>query len=185
MRPGHLYRVFPWLEAASEGEPGHPHYVHTPQGAGRVDNPEHYVVFYASDLPVGAIGEAFGNHALWTPDLLEGPPLMPGSRRALATYETATINVLDLDDPGSLHERDLRPSRVVTKERSVTQSWALGIYTEDRWDGVRWWSYHYPEWGSFGMWRHDGLKVGEVRPLDSEMGLVMETAALLNRPWED
>src|SRR5680860_1751191 len=104
-----LFRVLPWIETASEDEPGHPLYVHTPQGSGRVDNPEHYTVLYASDDPVGAIGEAFGNMAIWTPGLLEGPPLFSSSRRALITYAAGDTETLDLDDPESLVERQLKP----------------------------------------------------------------------------
>ncbi|MPZ68676.1 MAG: RES domain-containing protein [Actinobacteria bacterium] len=184
MKPRRLFRVFPWLENAKADEPGHPLHINAQQGSGRVDNPDHYLVLYASDVPVGAIGEAFGNMAIWSPGLLAGPPILPGSQRALATYEVGETEVLDLDDPHSLVERSLRPSRVVTRERAVTQHWAMSIHSDGRWGGVRWWSYHCPEWGSFGIWDRDRVEVSEVRPLVSEMGLVQEASLTLNRPWK-
>jgi hypothetical protein len=182
VRPARLYRVLPWLDDAREGQPGHPLYIPTPQGAGRVDNPEHYLILYASDVPAGAVGEAFGNHSVWTPELLEGPPLMQGSRRALATYE-GDSEALDLDDPAALVERGLKPSRVVTRDRSVTQSWALDVFQERRWDGVRWWSFHHPEWGSFGLWNVTSLTVADVQPLERDSAALTEAARSLNRPW--
>ncbi|MGH2755128.1 MAG: RES family NAD+ phosphorylase [Actinomycetota bacterium] len=184
MKPARLHRVFPYLEDAKKGEPGHPLYVPATQGSGRVSNPEHYLVLYASDDPSGAVGEAFGNHALWTPALLEGPPLLAGSRRALATYEVEA-EVLDLDDPVALVDREIRPSRVVTRDRSVTQAWALDIFREDRWAGVRWWSYHRPEWGSFGMWDVSGYTAVDIEPLEATSEALTEAARLLNRPWRD
>lgn len=39
-----VYRVFPHLNSAKAGEPGHPSYLHRPQGTGRRDNPDHYSV---------------------------------------------------------------------------------------------------------------------------------------------
>jgi hypothetical protein len=179
-----LYRVFPFLDDADEDEVGHPLHIPTPQGHGRVDNPDHYVVLYASDDPAGAIGEAFGNHAQWTIDLLTGPPVLRKSVRALATYEfTSGAPVLDLDDAAVLLQRDLRPSRVVTQERAITQSWALDIYRENRWPGVRWWSHWLSEWGSFGLWDTSPLTVVSAVPLADSMDEVMAAAAVLNRPW--
>lgn len=184
MRPERLYRVFPWLEGAPGGDLGHPLHLHAPQGSGRVDNPEHYLTLYACDAEVGAVGEAFGNFSLWTPGLLEGSPILPGSRRALVTYDVGAIEVLDLDNPGSLIERDLKPSRVVTRDRAVTQRWALSVFSEKRWNGVRWWSYHFPEWGSFGIWDPGPLEIADIRPLAEETDLVREAASILNRIWD-
>jgi hypothetical protein len=178
-----LYRVFPWKEHAREGEAGHALYVRTPQGSGRVDNPERYLVVYLSDAPTGAIAEAFGNHAVWSEQLLQGPPSFPNSVRALGTY-TAEGRILDLDDPQSLVERELRPSAIVTRDRARTQRWALAIFQERRWSGVRWWSYYKPEWGSYGMWGHDELDPVEVTPLAERLDLVQQAASEVVRVWE-
>lgn len=180
-----LYRVFPWLEDAAPGEPGHPLYVPRPQGHGRVDNPDHYLALYASDDPDGAIGEAFGNHSLWTTDLLRGQPSLPRSRRALAVIDASAATVADLDDPATLLERELRPSQVVTRTREVTQGWALRLFREGRWAGVRWWSYYDPGWGSFGLWDVAALHVLDVTPLDDARARVQGVAARMCRVWED
>lgn len=178
-----LYRVFPWLDSASEGEPGHPLFVPTPQGHGRVDNPDRYLTLYASEDPVGAIGEAFGNHSEWTPYLLQGPPDLRGSRRALAVYDATAVDFLDLDDADELRARGIRPSRVVTRDRATTQGWALEVFLEQTWSGVRWWCYYKPEWGSFGVWKHEQLKVEDVLDLEANVGLVRQASFELNRPW--
>lgn len=177
--------MFPWVETAEPRDPGHPLYVSGPQGHGRVDNPEHYVTLYACDDPDGAIGEAFGNHAVWTPDLFQGTPTLPGSVRALATIDAQDVDVVDLDDPAALIERALRPSQVVTRDRAVTQVWSLAIFREGRWDGVRWWSYHNPSWGSFGLWDLTRLRVLDVKALAGEVDRVRDVAATMCRPWED
>ena len=178
-----LYRVFPWLERAGKTERGHALHVASLQGAGRVDNPEHYRVLYASDSPVGAVAEAFGGHGVWTDQLFDGRPELPGSRTALAEIATPDLRALDLDEPQALVERELRPSRVVTRDRKVTQAWALDIYRERRWAGVRWWSYYEPSFGSYGIWDARGMRVRTVTPLGREHGAVREAASLLARPW--
>ena len=181
--PRQLFRVFPWLETAGEDAPGHPLYVAPPQGHGRIDNPHEYLTLYACDHAAGAIGEAFGNHSTWTYELLEGPPGLPDSERALASIDASNARIVDLDDARALLDRGIRPSRVVTRERRVTQNWALAIFTEDRWDGVRWWSYHNPDWGSVGIWNIDALRVVEVTPLSEITETVREVALDMNREW--
>ncbi|MDX1390375.1 MAG: RES domain-containing protein, partial [Acidobacteriota bacterium] len=121
-----LYRVFPRLESADSRQPGHPMYVPPMQGRGRVDNPEHYRVLYASDAPIGAIAEAFRNHAVWTVDLFRSPAL-PDASLALATYDARRASFLDLDDAQTLLDRELRPSDVVTRDRDRTQRWSLAV----------------------------------------------------------
>jgi hypothetical protein len=180
-----LYRVFPWIEDAPSGQPGHPLYVAPPQGHGRIDNPEHYLTLYFSDDPSGAIAEAFGNHTVWTSDLLGGPPGVAGSRRALAVVDATDVDVVDLDDPEALTERALRPSQVVTRARGVTQAWALAVFYEARSSGVRWWSYYDPQWGSFGLWDAGGLGVVDVMPLRERIDEVKDVAARMCRLWED
>lgn len=155
-----------------------------PQGRGRVDNPEYYLTLYLSDDPLGAIGEAFGNHSIWTSDLLSGPPGLAGSVRALATFDSSQVVAVDLDDPRALLDRALRPSRVVTRQRGTTQGWALEIFREERWDGVRWWSFHNPEWGSYGLWELNGLEVTDVTALADQVGLVQQAALDMCRLWD-
>jgi len=177
-----LYRVFPWLRGARAGHPGHPLYVPV-QGAGRLDNPEHYSVVYASDAPAGAVAEAFGWLSAWDESMLRGLPVLPASVQALATLEVPDdAAVCDLDDASRLVEVGLRPSQVVTRDRDVTQAWALDLYKAGRWAGVRWWSYYDPRWGSHGVWVGAGLRVVDITPLTLHHESLVAAAEVLNRP---
>ena len=177
-----LYRVLPFRGDATEGQPGHPLFIPTPTGAGRVDAPGTYSVLYVSDAPAGAVAEAFGGVPLWTPAMFDKPSFERG-RRALATYELPDqAAVLDLDDPDALKRLGLRPSDVVTRDRAVTQRWALAAYREHRWIGVRWWSYYDPRWHSFALWDRLELTVVGVEALSLEHSSAVEAAIVLGRP---
>lgn len=179
-----LYRVFPWLASAREGEPGHELYVAEPSGAGRVDNPSRYHGLYLSDSPVGAVAEAFGTLKRWTAQMFVRPDL-PGSLRAVAAYEVADdVAIFDLDDAASLASLGLRPSQVVTRERAVTQKWALAIYEQGKWAGVRWWSYYDPAWYSYAVWDLTALTLNPeaVQPLSIDASPVLDAAEVMGRP---
>lgn len=178
-----LWRVLPHVPTARPGQPGHPLYLPPRQGAGRLDNPEHYLVLYLADHPAGAVAEAFGDLAVWRPSMLRGSPGLPGSSRALVRYDLADDALLcDLDDPTALVARTLRPSQVVSHDRSLTQAWALRLWLERRHDGVRWWSYRDPRWGSLGIWSTERLTVVDVDPLAIDDVAVATAAAVLHRP---
>lgn len=177
-----LWRVLPHLPAARPGQPGHALYLPPRQGAGRLDNPEHYLVLYLADHPAGAVAEAFGDLAVWGASMLRGSPSLPGSARALAQCELDDAAALcDLDDPAELVARTLRPSQVVSHDRYRTQAWALGIWLERRHDGVRWWSARDPRWGSVGMWSTNRLRIVDVVPLTIDHSAVTAAAAALYR----
>lgn len=180
-----LYRVIVWAAGSRTGRPGHPMYLPRElQGAGRVDNPELYTTLYVSTAPAGAIAEAFGRLPVWRPSMFGVPGLMPGAVRALATYRLGDDRVLDLDDPQPLLHRALRPSRVVTRDRAVTQRWARAIFGEGRWAGVAWWSYYDPVWTSVALWSHRALTPERrVMPLSPDHEAVTEAATILNRIW--
>ena len=181
--PLRLFRVFPFAPSArSRRAAGHPLHLPAPQGAGRIDNPDLYRVLYASTSSEGAIGEAFGNIAEWSSDLFV-VPAMPGAARSLAEYELEREALLDLDDPRALLKRNLRPSRVVTRDRPTTQAWARQIFQEDGWSGVSWWSFWNPDWVSCGVWSTDELRVISVTPLDQRLPTVHAAAETLSRPW--
>jgi len=185
MRIPELYRVFPWVPDARAGTPGHALFASPVQGAGRVDNPGRYKTLYASDSAAGAVAEAFGNHGTWTSLLLQGRPDVPGSVRAIATLDGSKSDVVDLDDAHELVRRGLRPSSVVTRDRAVTQGWALRLFDEKRFAGVRWWSYHDPRWGSFGLWTLATVRCLDVIRLTREHPALQEAATILARPWKD
>jgi hypothetical protein len=179
----HLYRVFPWVEAAAIGQAGHALHLPPVQGAGRIDNPGNYRVLYLSDSAIGAVAEAFGNHAVWTAGLFDVPAL-PAARRSLAAYEAEGIEILDLDDARSLLDRDLRPSDVVTRDRERTRRWSLAVYRERRWEGIRWSSLQDPDRGAFGLWKVDRLEVVGVTPLRIDHPVVTDAARLIHRRIE-
>lgn len=174
-----LYRVFPWIKGARAGQRGHPLYVPASvQGHGRLDNPDRYKVVYASDSPAGACAEALGGYMTWSEELLTPNAAVV---RSIATVILTDDRVLDLDDPRALLDRELRPSRVVTKDREVTQLWSARIFDEGRWSGVSWWSYWDPRWASFGVWRVEAVRVTRVEPLTMRSRALREAAEVLNR----
>lgn len=181
--PVPLWRVLPHLPTARQRQPGHPLYLPPRQGAGRLDNPEHYLVLYLADHPAGAVAEAFGDLATWRASMFRGSPSLPGSVRALVRYELADDGMLcDLDDPVELVTRTLRPSQVVSHDRSRTQAWALRLWLERSHDGIRWWSARDPRWGSLGIWSPDHLRVVDVNPLAIDDPAVTTAAGVLHRP---
>lgn len=153
------------------------------QGAGRVDNPGLYRVLYAGDSATGAVAERFGNLSAWTESMFGTGSALAGMRMALVEYEAEALRVLDLDDPAALLERRLRPSRIVTPERTVTQQWARSIHEETLWDGVRWWSYWDSRWSSFGIWTTTGVVPVRVTPLSRADPAVQEASRRLARSW--
>lgn len=179
-----VYRVFPHVPDRRPDEPGGARFVPPTQGAGRLDNPDHYRVTYVALRPEAAVGEAFGHFVTWSRELLAGRPSLPGSSTALAAFDVSEA-LLDLDDANALVERDLRPSRVVTRDRSVTQRWALAVWQEQRWCGVRWWSYWNPEWVIAGVWDRAALRLRDVQPLSRDHPALRHAATTLNRPLGD
>lgn len=172
-----VYRVFPYLAAAAPGMPGHPLYLHRPQGHGRLDNPAHYDTWYFALTPEAAVGESFADLSTWTEDMFTFPKV-PGARRALGTFEIDDgWPVLDLDDARTLYERRLRPTQVIARNRAVTQSWALGVFDERddrgerRWSGIRWWSFHRPHWTVIALWYARGEPVAHKVVLVEELNL--------------
>ena len=176
--------MVPWLATAKDGEPGHPLYVSPRQTAGRLDNPDLYRVLYLAASPSAAVAEAFGSFELWTPAMFGELPTLPGSRRALATYEIPTeIPILDLNDAKALVEWSLRPSEVVSRDRGLTQGWARRIFGSGHFAGVRWWSFYNPDWISLGLWDYTLIKVTAVDPLVSGSPAFEEARLTLMRSW--
>jgi hypothetical protein len=87
---------------------------------------------------------------------------LPNSRYALATFEIAQSRpICNLDDAAELQAQGLRPSRVVTRDRSVTQAWATKMYQSRRFAGVSWWSYYEPDWRNLGIWDLSAVTIAE------------------------
>lgn len=176
-----IHRVFPWLPDVGAGEPGHPMHVPPEQGDSRIDNPAHYRVLYFSDTPAGAVAESFASRPVWREEMFVTPRL-PGARRALATYE-ADIELLDLDEPKALLDRELRPSGIASSHRNTTQAWALSIFREQSWDGVRWWSIRDSRWAAIGLWFFESVRPLEPVPLTRDHPALHEAAEVLGKRW--
>ena len=146
-----LYRVCPYLPSASTGQPGHPLYVHPAQVAGRFDNPSHYLAWYMAAEAVSSVGESFAHLSEWTDEMFEFPHI-PGSRKALGIYD---LPYVDLDDPQRLVDLGVRPSEVVERNQPYTQALALRIYMEAKYKGIRWSSFHRPQWRVYCLWEID------------------------------
>jgi len=175
-----LYRVFPYLAAASLGQPGHPRYVHPVQGAGRFDNPAHFVAWYMAAEAVSAVGESFAQLSIWRDEMFEFP-LIPGSRKALGIYDLPDdLPYVDLDDPRRLVDLGVRPSQVIERNRPYTQALALRIHSEGRYNGIRWWSFHGPQWRVYCLWEIDPTIV-QIDALTVAHIAVVSAAATLTR----
>ncbi len=174
-----LHRVFPYLPAAKKGEPGHPLYVHPAQGRGRWDNPTSYLAWYMASEPSSAVGESFAHLSVWRDEMFPFPQIR-GARRALGTYELPDgLPYVDLDDAATLVQQGMRPSQVIERNRPYTQDKALGIYQTKKWNGLRWWSFHRPQWRVWCLWDIDpeceqvvDLDVGHVAVRDAATTLV-------------
>ncbi|MGH2739620.1 MAG: RES family NAD+ phosphorylase [Actinomycetota bacterium] len=141
-----IFRAFPFFPESPPTEAGGA--LHIPrklQGAGRHDNPTAYGAFYASRVPESVIAEHLKTFVgqLVTDDIFVRGD---GFRYALAQIdEDRLASLVDLDDPAVLKERTLRPSKVATQERDLTQEIALAIYEEGG-DGFEWWSTIEASW---------------------------------------
>ena len=181
-----VYRVHPHLPGAAPDSPGHPLYLST-QGRGRLDNPGHYQIWYLALEPAGAIAEAFGDLDPWDAAMFRSC-LIPGSCYALATYLVDDdVTLLDLDDARNLYTRGLRPTQVIERNRAATQAWALSVYNErnDRgqrtWQGIKWWSYHRPQWRIIGYWDKRTPSLLTIEELSLNSPAITDAATSLKR----
>ena len=142
-----LYRCFAWNQDARDDTADGPlWFPRSFQGEGRHDNPDAYGCLYLADRALSCVAEQlapFRGQRL-TASLLRrrGLPL------ALAELELdPSAALLDLDDPVVLRRERLRPSRVATRDRSVTQPQALDLYQRHpEIAGLRWWSSWEAQW---------------------------------------
>lgn len=179
-----LYRVFPHAAGVDPGDSGSAEYIHRPQGASRWDNPDRYDSWYLSTSPEGAIGETFGNLATWTPQMFGHPS---GMRRALATFAVPDeLPLFDFDDASNLLSIAMRPSQVVIRNATFTQSKAAALFDAGGWAGVRWWSYHRPVWTNVMLWAtragEPPARLQQVDELSIDSTPVVEAARALSRP---
>lgn len=177
------WRVWQRDPGAGEREAGGPlRFPRELQGDGRHDNPELYGCLYVSESPTGAavepLAEFRGTGGL-APWMLrrQGLPL------ALAAIELDDrAPLVDLDDPGVLVRERLRPSRVATRMRHVTQAQAAELHrTRRKAAGLRWWSTIEASLPNLTLFDRAAnlLSVVELRELSIEDEPVREAAELL------
>jgi hypothetical protein len=177
-----LYRCLAWNERAATDSPdGALWFPRAYQGEGRHDNPLAYGCLYVSEEPLSCVVEQlarFRGQRL-TAALLRrrGLPL------ALAELELPDdAELVDLDEPAVLRRERLRPSRVATRERGVTQPQALALHQghEDA-VGLRWWSTFESLWANVTLFDRaaSGLRLASVTALDLAAAEIVAAADVL------
>lgn len=173
-----LFRCFPWNErAASAAVDGPLALPRAFQGDGRHDNPAVYGCMYLADRPLSALVEQlarFRGQRL-TPALLRRRGL-PLALAELALDDRQPL--VDLDDPSVLRRERLRPSRVATRDRTVTQPQALALHARHGVAGLRWWSTYEASWMNVTLFDRAAphLRVRDVRSLALDDPAVLEAA---------
>lgn len=176
-----LHRCFAWNASARADAPdGALWFPRVFQGEGRHDNPDAYGCLYLADRPVSCVVEqlaAFRGQRLTAPILRRrGLPL------ALAAIELdARATLLDLDDPAILRRERLRPSRVATRQRPITQPQALELYRRHgELAGLRWWSSWEALWVNVTIFDRaaPSLRLQSVHELTLEDPAVVDAAEL-------
>lgn len=155
------------------------------QGSGRHDNPDLYGALYAARSPESAIAErvqGFRGQRLTGADLR----LADGRPWALGTIDDARLPPLvDLDDPGQLARRRLRPSMVATRDRPGTRGIARGIFAEDV-PGFSWWSTLESSWTNVTLFAEVALAhlevIGDPEPLSIQLPALRSAAEVLGIP---
>ena len=182
-----LFRVFVWDGSSLDDREGGPLFVlRSHQGKGRHDNPSRYGAWYCSRLPVAAVAESiqrFRGQTLQDRDLSRPD----GRTTAMAKLDLpADVSIADLDDPGVLSERGLRPSQVATRRRSITQPIAESLFADGA-DGLSWWSTLEGEWINVTLFhervvrrvtlseppRRLSIRLPEVRQAAEHLGIVL------------
>src|SRR5262249_23680519 len=90
--------------------------------------------------------------------------------------------LLDLDDPRQLSREHLRPSRVATRDRRVTQPQAQRLFREHgRAAGLRWWSTYQALWVNVTVFARAAslLRASAVRALTVDDPMVASAADFL------
>jgi hypothetical protein len=183
-----LFRCFPWdADAPASVRGGALWFPRMLQGAGRHDNPFLYGCVYATAEALSAVVERL--QGLRTTRLEETDLRSRGRPLALAAIELPDdAEVVDLDDPLVLTREDLRPSRVATNDRSLTQAHAAELFRRHAGAvGLRWWSTFESLWANVTLFdrAEPALSVEDVHPLAMGDDVVREAADFLGLPIFD
>ena len=176
-----LHRCFAWNPGARDDATDGPlWFPRIYQGEGRHDNPDTYGCLYLADRPVSCIAEQLG--AFRGQRLVASLLRRRGLPLALADIELDdNAALVDLDDPAVLKTERLRPSRVATRDRSVTQPQALALYRRHP-DvaGLRWWSSWEALWANVTLFDRvtPKLRLAAVRELTLDDPALLQAADL-------
>lgn len=178
-----LWRALPLDSSARPREAGGPlWFPRLQQGGGRHDNPDLYGCLYVAEEAVSAVAELLAPFR-GTGRLLPSMLVRYGKPLALAAIELEDgATVVDLDDPTTLIATGLRPSRVATRHRTVTQQQAAEVFESHPGAvAIRWWSTLESSWINWTLFdrAEDSLEPGEVTELTVEHPVVHEAADLL------
>lgn len=177
-----LHRCFAWDERGAATSTDGPLWFPRPfQGDGRHDNPAAYGCLYVTDRAVSAVVEQLARFR--TQRLVPALLRRRGLPLALAELELDdAVPLLDLDDPRLLARERLRPSRVATRAREVTQPQALELHARhpDA-GGLRWWSTFEALWTNVTLFDRAAprLTAGPIRALTLEDPAVLDAAEFL------
>ena len=177
-----LYRCLAWNERAAPDAPDGALWFPRPyQGEGRHDNPDAYGCLYLSEAPLSCVVEQLAR--------FRGQRLVPallkrrGLPLALAELELRDgAELVDLDEPAVLRRERLRPSRVATRERDVTQPQARALYEgHRRAAGLRWWSTFESLWANVTLFDRaaSALKLASAKKLDLADEEILSAAGVL------
>jgi hypothetical protein len=178
-----LWRTVPLDRGATPTAPGGAlWFPREQQGHGRHDNPDLYGCLYVAEDAVAAVAEplaAFRGSGRLSAAMLTrlGWPL------ALAELALPDgVEAIDLDDPDVLVAEKLRPSRVATRARAVTQRLAAEQYRAHSGAlGMRWWSVLEASWINWTLFDRaaEALTLAGVVELRIDDAVVREAGALL------
>ncbi|MEO8290229.1 MAG: hypothetical protein ABI649_04460 [Gaiellaceae bacterium] len=180
-----LFRAFPWDAKVGAGTRGGAlWFPRMLQGSGRHDNPTIFGCLYVSQDPLSPVVERLARFAGRA--LTEDKLVSRGLPVALAALDLPDdVQLIDLDDPAVLEREGLRPSRVATHDRSVTQQGAAELFeTHTGAAGLRWWSTFESLWANVTLFdrAEASLSVEDVRPLELGDDVVVEAADFLGLP---
>jgi hypothetical protein len=179
-----FWRVFPWNPEAPSGAAHSPSFVPPATGRGRFDLPRDLSpVLYLAESPDHAVGEALQvlrNQKVSGDALKRGKLSLSLVSVSIAGAEPSEL--LDLCDPAALYREGLKPDRVASRHRWVTQPIARSLWTRG-FAGLRWWSSFWGDWHSvviFAARLEDRMSFGAPSVLAPDSPAVIDAANLLD-----
>ena len=178
-----LWRVFPWDRRALVGAAHSPSFVPPTTGRNRFDlPPDLSPVLYLAESPEHAIGEMLQTvqNQRVSSDVLRRAGL-PLSLVSVSLPDGTRAELADLCDPETLAGENLRPDRLASRHRWVTQPLARNVWSRG-FAGLRWWSSFWGDWHTVVLFvaRVRGqMRFGEPSVLTPDSPHVIDASNLL------